>query len=89
MFYSKLAILVARLATSFFVDDAVSYRVVNPAPVVDSQTGIVIVSIEPSEPIGCDTPRLTIDTRTETLLAVHCRDIDGNGSYYPYVLLAE
>lgn len=89
MFYAKLTALAFHLATVFFVDDAVTYRVAPMPWTFDAATGVAIVSLEPSEPIGCNTPRLTIDTRTETLLAVHCHDIDGNNVYFPYTLLAE
>lgn len=89
MIYAKLTALAFRLATAFFVDDAVTYRVA-PMPVTfDAATGIAIVSVVPSDPIGCDMPRLTFDTATETLLAVHCRDVDGSNVYFPYSLLAE
>ena len=86
--YTKLALLTFKLATAFFVDDAVTYRVA-PMPVTfDAATGVAIVSVIPDIPIGCDTPRLTFDTATETLLAVHSLDAD-SGAYFPYNLLAE
>ena len=86
--YPTLGLLRFQRATAFLVDGAVTYRVA-PMPVTfDAATGVAIVSVIPDIPIGCDTPRLTFDTATETLLAVHCLDAD-SGAYFPYNLLAE
>lgn len=61
-----------------FPDDHVTWQLGNlDAITADAQTGVLTFGAVPSGDVGCTAPRFTVDTRTRTLLAVHCLEADG------------
>lgn len=61
-----------------FPNDAARWELGDLDPVsADAQTGVLTFGAVPSADVGCTAPRFTIDTRTRTVLAVHCLDADG------------
>lgn len=77
-FLLALAAAAQLYGAATFPDDAVRWELGNLDPITaDAQTGVLTFGAVPSGDVGYTAPRFTVDTRTRTVLAVHCLDADG------------